>query len=413
MPKSIVVIGGGIIGCASALRLRESGFDVLLIDPGDERRGASFGNAGHIGTEQAEPWSSLQNVLNFPRHVFAFGGPLAFPVADAGVWLPWAFRFVKAAAPRTHALGTLAFSALVSNPVSAWRGLLECAGRPDLMWESGHFAVWMSPRGAKAGLASWRRANTGLARFREATAGELATIATGLRRPPVGGLYFSGSGQFRQPQEVRQSLLSAFTGRGGVFMESAVVDLSARPEGIAATCANGTRAEAEFALICAGAWSGPLMAQLGLPMPLIAERGYHLHGECSTWPQNLAPVVFEEPFIIATRFSDGLRTTSFLELGSPDSPPDSRKWDRLARRLERLGIVFTGNVQRWMGPRPTLPDYLPAIGRLESHPNVLYAFGHHHLGMTLAAITAELVQALANATTPKIDLAPFRAERFG
>ena len=48
-----------------------------------------------------------------------------------------------------------------------------------------------------------------------------------------------------------------------------------------------------------------------------------------------------------------------------------------------------------MGSRPTLPDYLPAIGRSERTPNLLYAFGHQHLGLTLAPITATLVAALA------------------
>lgn len=412
LPKSVLVIGGGIIGCASALRLRESGFDVLLIDPGDERRGASFGNAGHIGVEQVAPWSSIENVLNSPRHLFAFGGPLAFPLADARLWIPWALRFIWAAAPTRHAHGTRALQQLLAEPLSAWHRLLDLAGAPGLVRACGHYAVWMSPQRAKSGIARWRRANTGVANFREADTGELDHIGAGLRCPPAAGLFFSGSGQFRQPQLVRQAVRAAFASRGGVVMATSVLKLSANSRAVTAICSNGTRAEAEYAMICAGAWSGRLMAQLGMPVPLIAERGYHLQAESKTWPSNLPPVVFEEPSIIATRFSDGLRTTSFLEFGSPDSAPDERKWNRLEHRLRRLGIAFSGNVQRWMGPRPTLPDYLPAIGRLESNPRILYAFGHHHLGMTLGAITAELIQALAIETTPGIDLAAFRAERF-
>ena len=65
-----------------------------------------------------------------------------------------------------------------------------------------------------------------------------------------------------------------------------------------------------------------------------------------------------------------------------------------------------------MGPRPTLPDYLPAIGRLKGEPRILYAFGHQHLGLTMAAVTAELTTALARGVEPSIDLTPFRIERF-
>jgi D-amino-acid dehydrogenase len=59
-----------------------------------------------------------------------------------------------------------------------------------------------------------------------------------------------------------------------------------------------------------------------------------------------------------------------------------------------------------------LPDYVPAIGRLEHAPNVLYAFGHQHLGLTMAAATSELVAAIATDKTPPIDIAPLRIERF-
>jgi D-amino-acid dehydrogenase len=56
---------------------------------------------------------------------------------------------------------------------------------------------------------------------------------------------------------------------------------------------------------------------------------------------------------------------------------------------------------------------MPAIGRLEHAPRVLYAFGHAHLGLTEAPITAEIIAAIAKDATPPVDIAPFRIERFG
>jgi D-amino-acid dehydrogenase len=81
--------------------------------------------------------------------------------------------------------------------------------------------------------------------------------------------------------------------------------------------------------------------------------------------------------------------------------------------MDDLGIHRLAETDRWVGPRPTLPDYLPAIGQLDQDPRVIYAFGHQHLGMTLSAITAELVVSLAGKGRPSIDLTPFRVERFG
>jgi D-amino-acid dehydrogenase len=59
-----------------------------------------------------------------------------------------------------------------------------------------------------------------------------------------------------------------------------------------------------------------------------------------------------------------------------------------------------------------LPDYLPAIGASRRAGNLYYAFGHQHLGLTLAATTGELVAALMAGAEPKVDLAPFDLGRF-
>ena len=90
--KSILVIGGGLVGAASALRLQAAGIQTTLIDPGDKRRGASFGNAGHIGAEQVMPWSTWPNMISAPAHLFGFGGPLDFRWSDIGLWFPWSLR---------------------------------------------------------------------------------------------------------------------------------------------------------------------------------------------------------------------------------------------------------------------------------------------------------------------------------
>ena len=71
-----------------------------------------------------------------------------------------------------------------------------------------------------------------------------------------------------------------------------------------------------------------------------------------------------------------------------------------------------GDTQPWMGCRPTLPDYLPAIGISRRMPGLSYAFGHQHLGLTLAPTTAELVTALLTGSAPRCDLTPFDIERF-
>ncbi len=413
MSKSIIVIGGGIVGVASALRLRASGLDVLLIDQGDARRGASFGNAGHIGTEQCDPWPSIHNLLNFPRQLFDFGGPLDFRKRDIARWLPWSFRFMREALPSRVAHNGKALEDLLQDPIGAWERLFTVAGVPSMVMPVGHNCVWMSERAAEAGMRTWKRANTGTASYREMTREELAKVSGAMTKTPVAGLHFTGTGQMRQPQGVREALLAAFREKGGATHDAKVASVSADTNGVVVGCHDGRVERAQEVLISGGAWSGRLMAQLGQRVPLIGERGYHVMSAAHAWPEDLPPTIFEEDFIVVTRFTNGLRATSFLEFGNPDSPADPKKWARLEKHIRELGIPMTGPLERWMGPRPTLPDYLPAIGRMQKNPRVMYAFGHQHLGLTMAAITAEIVQAVATGEKPPIPIEALRVERFG
>lgn len=412
--RKFLVIGGGVVGAASALRLQASGFAVTLVDPGDPRRGASFGNIGHIATEQVVPMANPATLRRMPSLLFGAGGPLDLRWSDWPLWLPWSLRFLRAAGPAGAERGTRALTDLLRAPQAAWQALLALADAPaDLVRDVGHYAVWMNAEAAKRGAESWRRTPLGSASVRDMTAEELADLAAHVRTPPAGGVKFSGSGQVAQPQGVRVALLTAFARRGGAIEAGDVRVIAPQADNVCAHLADGRMLEAENVLVAAGAWSGMLMRRLGACAPIIAERGYSVETAEHAWPAHLPPVVFEERALVVTRFTSGLRASSFVELGRPGAPPDARKWRRIERHLAELGIAFSGALDRWAGPRPTLPDYLPAIGRLKRAPNVFYAFGHQHLGLTLAAVTAELVVGLALGRVPPFDLSPFAIERFG
>jgi D-amino-acid dehydrogenase len=238
---------------------------------------------------------------------------------------------------------------------------------------------------------------------------ELERYAHVLKRLPHAAMMVSGTGQVSDPQACRDAILASFAERGGEIIADSAVRVEANAR---VTLASGGMREADAVLVAAGPWSRGLMQQLGIRAPLIGERGYHLHSAETNWPRDLPTTVFEENFIAVSRFTTGLRATSFVEFGSPDAPGDVRKWRRLRQRIDELGIAFSSAPDRWVGSRPSLPDFVPAIGRLERMPNVLYAFGHAHLGLTEAPITSEIITAIATDKRPAIDITPFRIERF-
>ncbi len=165
-------------------------------------------------------------------------------------------------------------------------------------------------------------------------------------------------------------------------------------------------------LITAGAGSHKLARALGHRVPLDVERGYHLT-VTGQLPDLQVPVASYERHTYMTPMSCGLRITGFVEFGGSELPPVSKRYATLQRHLD--GLLPTAEwsvVSSWMGGRPSLPDHLPMIGRCDQHRNAILAFGHQHLGLTLAGITAEIVTALINNTASPLDIRPFRCGRF-
>lgn len=70
------------------------------------------------------------------------------------------------------------------------------------------------------------------------------------------------------------------------------------------------------------------------------------------------------------------------------------------------------NITTWMGHRPSVPDSLPVIGPSRRTPDVVYAFGHGHIGMTCAAKTGKTVAELISGEPPHVDVGPFSPRRF-
>ena len=91
--NDVLVIGAGVIGLACAFRLAREGQQVLLLDRNAPGLGASFGNAGHIATEQIFPLASPETVRSALRYLLDRESPLRIRPAYLLPILPWLVRF--------------------------------------------------------------------------------------------------------------------------------------------------------------------------------------------------------------------------------------------------------------------------------------------------------------------------------
>lgn len=407
-----LVIGGGLVGLSAAVRLQNMGADVTLIDPEEKPKGASWGNAGHIATEQVQPLASPSTIRSAHARLFPRGA-LALPASQVTAWAPFAWRMARASTPSRFRAGTFALSTLLAEAMPAWRRLCALTGATELLREDGHFVAWESPASATTGRAHWLSTDTGTATVRDATPDEIAAIARLAPRTTIAGaVRFQGSGQVTDLAALAAALRAQLIASGGTIRQ-AVVDAIILSGQTAQVRIGKALLDADSIVLCAGAASASLLRPMGVRIPLIAERGYHIQSAASHWPADMPPIAFEDRSMIVTRFVGGLRAASFVEFAARHAPPDPAKWARLRQHVMELGLPFDLRGEPWMGARPTLPDYLPAIGRSHRARNLIYAFGHQHLGLTLAAVTGEAVAALASGNTPAVNLTPFDPARFG
>jgi D-amino-acid dehydrogenase len=300
----------------------------------------------------------------------------------------------------------------MADALMAWCRLADSIGARHLLRTQGNIVVWRGASAAMRRRKAWLTQSRGSATVRDLSQLEkfaldrlfLSRVATALK--------VENTGQISNLSGMIEALHAAFQQAGGLIRKDHVRALSAEHSSVTVLFTAGGSVTPERVVVAAGVQSGALLKTLGLRVPLIAERGYHLHYHRHDWPADAPAVLVEDRSVVLTPMDTGLRATSFVEFGRPDSPPDPRKWRRLERHLAELGVSVEGKPERWHGARPTLPDYLPAIGSSTRYRNLAYAFGHQHIGLTLAAATAELLTRELSSGHPEAVLAPFSLRRY-
>ena len=411
-PADVLVIGAGVIGLACAFRLAQAGYKVQLIDRDPPGMGASFGNAGHIATEQIFPLASPQTLCNALRLLLEEDGALRIRASYLWAVLPWLTRFVWASRPSAFARGVAALSALQATAADDLASLLKDASASHLLHMNGHLVLIERAES----LAAARTQIQDLAQHGVSTdwltPQQVLAIAPDIAAPIQGAYLYRGTGHVDDPSAVCRALLAAITSAGSSVARGAIQQIEHRNAQFVASTDDGRQWHAKRVLLCAGAWSASLANQMGYDIPLDTERGYHITLPGTT-PRFQIPVASYERSVIMTPMSCGLRMTGTVEFGGLALPPDARRFDILGGHMRALlPNLPTDTATTWMGFRPSLPDHLPVISRAPDGRELYFAFGHQHLGLTLAGVTARLVTETIRGGNADVDLAAFAVDRF-
>ncbi len=409
---SALVVGAGIVGTASALALQREGFAVTLVDRGAPGEACSLGNAGHIGTASVLPQAAPGIARAIPKLLRDPAGPLAVRWGYVARNLPWFARFLHAGTRERAERTAEQMAVLLARVGEAFAPLLRDAGAEDIVAPTGLLHVFRTEAALNGGRWAYDlRRRLGIA-VRDLSAEETQAMEPALDGPLAGGVLLPDVATVRDPLLLTRRLVALFERRGGTVLRADVRDLlveGCRARGI--RTASGDLIEADLVVLSAGAWSPALAAKTGARVPVAAERGYHVMVGGSNAGVRM-PLLLAEKRVAVTPMLGGLRLTSMAEFADPDAPPDhDRAWRTIEGAATMLPGVTSQVTSRWVGARPSTPDGRPVIGRAPRLGNVVLAYGHGHLGMTLAAVTGELVADIAQERAPSLDLSPFAPDR--
>jgi len=412
MPDSveIAVIGAGVIGLAIAHRLALAGREVLVVDPNEPGSGASYGNAGTVADYAIDPIGSPEVLKTLPSLLFDRNSPLSIRRAALPALAPWLLRFARQSLPAAARRNAAALAGLLSDASGRWHDLAAEIGGSDILQDRGCLYWYRSERAfaaAKSDMAFRQHLGAVVELLGPAA---LSELEPGLPVAEGGAAFFPKALFMTDPGHMVGRLARAAAKAGAQFRRARVVSLLREGGGVALS-GPGLAVRARRVVIAAGAHSRRLARQAGDRVPLDTERGYHLEWDMDALAIT-RPVCETARGFYLCPMRGRLRAAGTVELGGLTAPPSPHRLARLAEGARSVFPDLPAPSREWMGFRPSFPDSLPVIGPSRAGGEVLHAYGHGHIGLTLAPITAALIEGhILGNTVPDIAV-PVRVDRF-
>ena len=413
MSKNVVaIIGAGIQGVCNALFLQKKGIDVTLFDKDEPGCAASYGNAGHFS-----PYASLQlnrsDVLSdVPAMLLSSRGPLALKWNYFVKKIPWFSKYIMSCSEKKMMHTAKYMHQILDISLDAYDELFADINLDGLVEKKGIMYVW-----EKKGIKSRKieidiREKLGV-KQKILNPKEVHDLEPNLKPFYDGGVFYEYARHARNPKKIIEKLFADFIKKGGKFKKTNINNINFKDQKPILITENNKLLFDKVVIAC-GAFSKKLTDKLDEKIPLDTERGYHIHFK--NYSNLLSrPVVWADRGFGITPMEQGLRVVGTVEFGGLENPLSKSRIKNLILNAKDMLNGLPENEDHedeWLGFRPTLPDFLPVIGKSKNYNNVYYSFGHHHLGWTLGAISGKIVSKMILGEKTNLDLTPYSSSRF-
>lgn len=408
---TVAVIGAGIVGVSCALWLQKKEFKVLLIDRNQPGSLTSSGNACAIADYGCIPVNSPNLIKRLPWLLFNKNSPLFLNPNYAITHLPWLLSFLNHCRPSKvqHTINSL--GRILEHAYSGFGPLVELSNSKKLIAQNGTMYVYETEKAFENARASNQaRADQGIP-FRELDRDEIYDLEPNLTKRFSKGIIFENARNVLNPLTLVTNYFNHFVAHKGTLISSHAKHIDNSDSGLVVHLENDKTIVADKAVIACGAFSKQISGCGTEKLPLDTERGYHVQ---YAGLQELAerPISWPDYGFYVTPMDEGLRFAGTVEIAGLSSSHNKNRINYLTRKSKEMFDLKIDPDSTWLGFRPTLPDALPVIGPSPESENIFYAFGHQHIGLTLAGITGKIISELIAGETTSIDIANFSPKRF-
>ena len=408
--KSVGIVGAGIQGVCIGLQLIKKGVSVSIFDRNDPGSMTSYGNAGHFSPYAVLQLNRPDVLYDVPKMLFSSYGPLALRWNYIPKMIPWIVHYLKSCNKKSMMHTAKYMHQILNLSMDAYEEIFQEIDTTNLVERKGIIYIWTKDNLKSRKLEIKVRNELGI-KQKLLTRDEILDLEPNLSPVFHEGVLYEDAIHARDPYGITKKIFEIFLKKGGKFFKENVKNLKQISKNETTIKTETKDYHFEKIIVASGAFSKILTDQLNENIPLDTERGYHIHFKGMDHLIS-RPVIFLDRGFGMTPMNQGLRAVGTVELGGLKNPPSKKRIDYVARCAKELLPQLDKHDDEWLGFRPTLPDFLPVLGPSLNNKNIIYAFGHHHLGWTLGAITGKIISGIVMEEKTNLNLSPYSSSRF-
>ncbi|MEO9511583.1 MAG: FAD-dependent oxidoreductase [Flavobacteriaceae bacterium] len=408
--KSVMVIGGGIVGLSTAYFLSREGHQVTVVDKSNMDAGASFVNAGFITPSHIIPLASPGMISKGVKYMFDSSSPFYMKPRLDREFIKWAWYFKKSSTRDKvqKAMPVIKDINVLSREL--YEGIKDSKDLGDFHLErKGLLMVYQTEKEGNHEMEVAKKAIELGLEVENLDGKGLKKIEPNIAMNALGAVHYQCDGH-TTPTQFMERMITHLLKEGVVIKKNEeVVGITTSHDSITGIKTDKGNYETEEVVLAAGSWTPQLSKKLNIRLPLQAGKGYRINVEA---PTNISmPAILMEAKMAVTPMDGYTRFAGTMEFSGINNIIRKERVEAIAKGAERyykgLNISEEDKSRAQCGLRPVTPDGLPYIGKSERYGNLTFGTGHAMMGWSLGPATGKLISELISERKLSMDITPF------